>query len=137
MSKTTTIDSIVGKTIKSVEGDRVNSDRLEFEFEDGCFCGFYEGGGQCDNTRIEDIIGEVDNLIGAPLLMAEEVVSRDKSIEDAPDKYDAGSFTWTFYKFATVNGYVTVRWYGTTNGYYSERVDFYFRGVNGEEEHGL
>ena len=63
----------------------------------------------------------MSDLEGSPILLAEEVSSVGE--EDKPDSID-NSFTWTFYRFATVRGNVTVRWYGSSNGYYSESVTF-------------
>ena len=73
----------------------------------------------CEYVRIEDITGDIQDLVGHPLLLAEEVSSEN---EPAPSAR-AESYTWTFYKFATIKGYVDIRWLGESNGYYSESVD--------------
>lgn len=72
----------------------------------------------CENVYIEDIVGDLEDLVGVPMLMAEESTNNENPLSN----YDE-SFTWTFYKFATMKGYVDIRFYGSSNGYYSERVD--------------
>jgi len=72
----------------------------------------------CEVVEIEEIIGDLTDLEGWPLLIAREDSNRD----DEPRDDDAESYTWTFYNFATYKGYVTIRFYGTSNGYYSEEV---------------
>lgn len=111
------VSDLIGKTITSIENN--NNDELIFHTADGLTYKMYHDQDCCESVSIEDICGELDNLIGSPIVMAEESTSN----ENPKDSYDE-SFTWTFYKFATVKGYVTIRWYGESNGYYSEGVDF-------------
>lgn len=70
-----------------------------------------------DDVYIEDIVGDLNDLIGTPMLMAEMSTNSDPPAED----YDS-SYTWTYYRFESAKGHVDVRWYGTSNGYYSEEV---------------
>lgn len=79
----------------------------------------------CEHVRLIDVTGDLDDLLGTPLLRAYETTTEeDASRPDEALTYDE-SFTWTFYHFATIKGYVTLRWLGESNGYYSEGVDFF------------
>lgn len=73
----------------------------------------------CENVSIEDIVGDLDDLLRTPIILASE----DTNNTDLRDpSYTPESFTWTFYNIATIKGHVTIRWYGESNGYYSESV---------------
>lgn len=71
----------------------------------------------CESVYLEDIVGDINSLVGNKILLAEESHSDENPLCEYED-----SFTWTFYKLATIKGYVDFRWYGSSNGYYSESV---------------
>ena len=133
------ISDLIGKTLVSIER---SEDELIFICDNGEKYRLFHWQDCCEFVTIEDICGDLDDLIGAPILKAEEVSNKpfvdafeskfDDSGKDKDGKYEPASFTYTFYKFATIKGYVDVRWYGESNGYYSESVDFEKADKNGE-----
>ena len=120
-----------GKTLNRVTGS-VGAETLDFEADDGAVYRLFHDQDCCENVRVEDIAGDLADLVGAPILLAEESSSGDGDSELHPPGYEAGdSFTWTFYRLRTNKGDVTIRWLGTSHGYYSERVSF---GLVGSED---
>lgn len=115
-------NELIGKTIISIVG-KVGDDEMIFNTSDGKQYKLFHYQDCCESVTIEDIIGDIGDLIGNSILLAEEVSNNENPVGYVSDGYQ-DSFTWTFYKLATIKGSVTIRWYGESNGYYSESVDF-------------
>lgn len=115
-------EDLVGKILTKIEN--VENEELIFTLDNGDMYELYHEQDCCEDVQIDDIIGDLDDLLNSPILMAEEVTNNENpdETENIPEYQE--SFTWTFYKLATMNGYVTVRWYGESNGYYSESVEW-------------
>lgn len=110
------------KTLKGVvlKDININSSRDVVKFvttEDVVYYMFHEQD-CCECVTIDDVVGDIECLIGSPILLAEERTNEGGDI----DNFE--SFTWTFYTFATIKGYVDIKWFGSSNGYYSESVEF-------------
>ncbi len=133
-------EDLILETLTAIEKND-DGDRLTFKTLSGREFVMYHSQDCCEHVTVEEIIGDLEDVIGEPLLMAECVSSsepdditkwkRAKEKEEyekqhGKDSYYTGndSETWTFYKLATKKGFVTIRWYGSSNGYYSESVQF-------------
>ena len=101
-------------------------DEMKFVTTDGEVYTLYHAQDCCESVEIESIVGDLSDLVGEEILMAEEAQNLFDLIKSAgkEEEDEYGSHTWTFYKLATRKGYVDIRWYGSSNGYYSEEVSF-------------
>ena len=113
------IKQLLGKIITNIE---VEDDQVTFTTSDDAVYRMLHYQDCCESVTVDDVIGDIKDLLNSPITMAEEVTS-DENPEGFEREWQE-SFTWTFYKLATIKGYVTIRWYGESNGYYSESVDF-------------
>jgi hypothetical protein len=112
------INILLGKIIKKID---INIDEIYFHISETEIYKMHHEQDCCESVIIEDICGEISWLLDSPILRAEERSNSGDATktEDFPE-----SFTWTFYELGSLNGSVTIRWYGTSNGYYSESVNF-------------
>jgi len=105
--------SLTGETVdeafKGGEGDVIirtaEGDEWRLYHEQDC----------CESVALEDVAGgELSDLNGEKILSAVEASKEDANASD--------SGTWTFYIIRTQKVTLTLRWYGMSNGYYSEEV---------------
>ncbi|EFH2565364.1 hypothetical protein GWZ87_12825 [Escherichia coli] len=113
----TVINEMLGRTFKEVFKNE--NDELVFRGNYsrgvwGTVFTFFHFQECCEKVWIEDIVGDLDDLQGEPLTEA-EVVTEECDVGECHQ-------TWSFFKFGTSKGCVTVRWCGESLGFYSERV---------------
>lgn len=116
-------EDLAGKTIVNIIGAEKGSEEVRIHTSDGMVVRMYHSQDCCESVSVEDVEGDIGDLIGyGPLVLAEE-----SSRSGEEDEHDyGGTSTWTFYRFATQHGFVVIRWLGESNGYYSESVDVSF-----------
>jgi len=114
-------EGMIGKVFREVTGE-VGAEEMRFVGADGGpSFRFYHREDCCESVQIVDMAGDLSDLVGSPIVEAEEVSNEDAP---APENASPDEYQWTFYRFATAKGSVTVRWLGESNGYYSMAVAF-------------
>lgn len=107
------LNGIIGLTIEKIDASEFE---IIFRTRDKRKFVMYHEQDCCEAVWVEDIAGDLDDLVGAPLVRAEERAEWD-------EHYDENR-KWTFYEFATIKGSVTIRWCGSTDGPYGVEVTF-------------
>jgi hypothetical protein len=97
---------------------------VTFETETGESFKMYHDQDCCESVAVESIVGNLDALIGSPILAVEEVISTERPADVPKPESSDDSETWTTFKITNTKGTVTIHWLGSSNGYYSESVSF-------------
>jgi len=111
-------ETMLGETLTKIEMLEEREDDVLFYGASGRIWRMFHCQSCCEYVAIEDVCGDVSDLIGSPITQSEEVSG------EQPRSAGSEYVEWTFIKFSTVKGSVTVRWYGTSNGYYSRTPSF-------------
>lgn len=127
-----TIEDLIGQTIVQISHDDNGLDFIVFDGESyRCYNLSGSDGPPNDcHVWLESVVGDLQDLVGHRLLKS-EVSSNTGNVTHRSGEDDYG--TWTFYKFATIKGYVDIRFCGTSNGYYSEKAELHDGGIVNKE----
>jgi len=144
MAAIKTFDQLKGQTICTIDHNET-WDEFDITLTDGRTFRLSHTQDCCESVTLDDVCGDIDDLLNSPLLEAEvacndngewddsllgktirtEHLIQGKAITLKP--YDSGDNEeqeWTFYKLGTIKGCVVLTWRGESNGYYSIEVNF-------------
>ena len=120
--------SLEGLTLTMIEGAHKGSERVQLTTLDGRVFRMMHHQDCCETVSVEDVVGDLEDLLNSPILRAEE---RSSGVTPTGD----GDEQWTFYELCTIKGSVTIRWLGETNGYYGTEVSFEEATLNQRKGH--
>jgi len=124
VNKEVCFSDLIGKTLVKIE--KKDDKEIIFTCDDGKKYLMYHEQDCCENVTIDEINGDMQDLIGSPILRAEKKTNSGEEKTNSGEFTDETTYTWTFYDLATIKGFVQIKWFGSSNGYYSESVSFEF-----------
>lgn len=89
---------------------------LAIHTENGPICLMSHEQDCCESVYLESGLDELKALIGGTIYDFREAASHSRSDEDGDEQ-------WVFYIVVTDKGHATLRWEGSSNGYYSTSVN--------------
>lgn len=111
-----------GSTIIAIE---CNRDEVKLTTSEGHKFLMHHDQDCCESVHVESIVGDIVHLLHGEITEAKEDILRDGNPPGASEpEYRDDSWTWTTFTLTTKQGTVAIRWYGSSNGYYSESVSF-------------
>jgi hypothetical protein len=111
---------MVGKTFTRIEHIKDGQERIFFYSDKYVYRMMHEQN-CCENVIVDEVHGDIGDLIDTPILDAYLSTNEGHITET---QYENEHYTWSFYTIRTIKGSVTLKRYGTSNGYYSEEVNF-------------
>lgn len=111
--------ALKGKTITSISN--LDDESIRFSTSDGKDYVMFHSQNCCESVMVHDIVGDLNSLVGNPLVVAREETSSVWPADVETREY-VDSYTWTSYFFETATSKVRIRWLGESNGWYSESV---------------
>lgn len=110
------------------EGIYKGSELIVFYGKSGYAVKMFHEQNCCEHVSVESIDNPDDIYTDTSFC---RITESTNSSEDNGDM--SYSYTWTFYNIQTDKGWATIRWYGESNGYYSEAVNFEILKIVDEE----
>lgn len=120
--KVKTYTEFSGKTIQEIRGCKKHSDEVTIIFTDGSCLKFYHQQDCCETVELEDCDIIPEWLVNSKIISVEERIFRSGEGVKPLNNW-AESYTWSFYVIKTSSSTMVLRWYGESNGWYSETVD--------------
>ncbi len=109
-----------GKTITSIDGSNSDDSDTIITTSDGSIYTLTHLQDCCENVRVYGSVGNIDNVLNAEVIAAEDTNPMDNPNATDYKAYD--SATWSQFRIVTNKGTFEIWWLGESNGYYSETV---------------